>query len=69
MREEPESSIAMAEYVFLALRTVQGMSVQKFNDYFNADFFTYYGDAVAMLIRQKSYCEQLKIKYFLQRSA
>lgn len=48
-REIPERSTAMAEYVFLALRTVQGMSVQKFNDYFNADFFTYYGDAIARL--------------------
>lgn len=49
VRENLEHSKAMAEYVFLALRTVQGMSVQKFNRYFNADFFTYYGDTIAML--------------------
>jgi len=49
VRENLEISKAMAEYVFLALRTVQGMSVQKFNHYFNADFFTYYGDTIAML--------------------
>lgn len=48
-RENPESGTAMAEYVFLALRTVQGMSVQKFNHYFNVDFFTYYEDTVKML--------------------
>ena len=50
VRETPEKSMAMAEYVFLALRTVQGMSVQKFNNYFNADFFNYYRDDIKMLI-------------------
>ena len=49
MREHPENSKAMAEYVFLALRTVDGMSVQDFNHYFDVDFFTYYKDAIKML--------------------
>jgi len=47
--ENLEISSAMAEYVFLALRTVPGMSVREFNDYFNGDFFTYYGETIAML--------------------
>ena len=49
VREKLENSTAMPEYIFLALRTVQGMSVQEFNYYFNTDFFTHYGDTVAML--------------------
>jgi len=49
VREIPEPSLAMAEYVFLALRTVQGLSVQNFNRYFKADFFTYYEEAIRIL--------------------
>lgn len=64
VREFPESSTSMAEYVFLALRTVQGMSVEKFNDYFNADFFTYYGDTIAMLT-DKNLIETTENKIFL----
>jgi len=42
-------SSVMAEYIFLALRTVEGMSVEKFNHYFNEDFATCYGDIIEML--------------------
>ena len=50
VRETPENSIAMAEYVFLALRTVAGLSVENFNHYFNADFSTYYAETIEMLV-------------------
>ena len=49
IRETPERGTAMAEYVFLALRTVQGLSVQAFNQYFNSSFFRQYGEVVIKL--------------------
>lgn len=48
-REVPETSAGMSEYVFLALRTVEGLFIEKFNQYFNVDFFHYYGDVVSEL--------------------
>jgi len=71
VRENLESSAAMAEYVFLALRTVQGMSVQKFNNYFNADFCTYYRETIKMLTNKnlivatenKIYLTEIGMKY------
>lgn len=53
VRETPENATAMAEYIFLALRTVQGLSIQEFNNCFNCDFFQQYGEIVAKLARQK----------------
>lgn len=52
-RETPEIEIAMAEYVFLALRTVEGLSVQGFNAYFSCDFFQQYGRVLSKLVNQK----------------
>lgn len=71
VRETPEKSTAMAEYVFLALRTVEGMSVPKFDRYFSADFFTYYGAVVTMLTgkhlivatENKIFLTQIGMKY------
>lgn len=53
VREIPENGIAMAEYIFLALRTVQGLCVPNFNQYFSLDFFRYYEDIVSMLVDKK----------------
>ena len=50
--EVPETHIAMGEYVFLALRTVDGLWLEKFNEYFQADFFDYYGDVVSTLVEK-----------------
>ena len=52
-RENPEMGIAMAEYIFLALRTVQGLSILEFKDYFSCDFFQQYGKIVSELARKK----------------
>jgi len=48
-RETPDNNIAMAEYIFLVLRTVEGLSIEKFNQYFKTDFFHHYNDKVAAL--------------------
>ena len=53
VRETPEVSVAKAEYIFLALRTVQGLFIQEFKNYFACDFFQEYGEIVAKLARQK----------------
>jgi oxygen-independent coproporphyrinogen-3 oxidase len=53
VRETPEISIAMAEYIFLALRTVQGFSIQEFQNCFTCDFFQQYGEIVTKLAKQK----------------
>ncbi len=52
-RDKPEMGTAMAEYVFLTLRTVQGLSVTAFNQMFHTDFFHHYDDVVATLINKK----------------
>jgi len=51
--ETPERNIAMAEYVFLSLRTVQGLSVQAFDQYFQTDFFTHYREVTRILVEKK----------------
>ncbi len=51
--ETPERNIAMAEYVFLSLRTVQGLSVQAFDQYFQTDFFQHYREVVSELVEKK----------------
>jgi oxygen-independent coproporphyrinogen-3 oxidase len=53
VREIPDAGIAMAEYIFLALRTVQGLSIQEFNNCFSCDFFQQYGKIVTKLAGQK----------------
>ncbi|MBC8014472.1 MAG: radical SAM family heme chaperone HemW [Sporomusaceae bacterium] len=53
MREIPKIGTAMAEYVFLALRTLQGLRVKEFNQYFKDDFFHHYGDVVSELVDKK----------------
>jgi oxygen-independent coproporphyrinogen-3 oxidase len=53
VREHLTIDIAMAEYIFLALRTVQGLSLSKFKEYFNCDFFQRYGKIVSELTKQK----------------
>lgn len=52
-RENPKKEIAMAEYVFLALRTVKGLSVDGFNQYFKADFFSQYQHVLRDLLDKK----------------
>lgn len=53
VRESPEIDTAMAEYIFLALRTVQGLFTQEFKNYFARDFFQQYGEIVEKLAKQK----------------
>jgi len=70
-RERPERSIAMAEYVFLALRTVQGLLLQNFNQYFAVDFFQHYDDVVSSLVakglivvtHEQIYLTEIGMKY------
>ncbi len=52
-RENPSTTIAMAEYIFLALRTVQGLSILDFQEYFNRSFYLEYGEIVSELLRKK----------------
>lgn len=52
-REKTGRDDAMAEYIFLALRTVQGLTVAEFNQYFQADFFACYHPTIQQLLRQK----------------
>ena len=44
--EEYTEEIAMSEFAFLALRTVRGISVEKFRDTFHRDFYEIFGEAV-----------------------
>lgn len=53
IHEKSEIKTGMAEYVFLALRTVEGLSVENFNQYFEVDFFEEYGSIVAKLKDKK----------------
>ena len=43
MRETLTQNESMAEYIFLALRTIQGMELAGFSQYFNTDFFNHFG--------------------------
>lgn len=52
-REIPDVKTGMGEYVFLALRTVEGLFVEKFNAYFASDFFEQYGDVVSELVAKQ----------------
>jgi oxygen-independent coproporphyrinogen-3 oxidase len=52
-KEIRETNVAMAEYVFLALRTVEGLFIQQFNQYFKRDFIEQYGDVVSTLVAKK----------------
>lgn len=52
-REVVAVDVGMAEYVFLALRTVDGLWIEKFNQYFKVDFFEYYRDVVSELVRKR----------------
>lgn len=51
--EKLDKETAMAEFVFLALRTSQGVYVPDFNACFEADFFYQYSGIIAKLRRQK----------------
>jgi len=51
--ETPDRTIAMAEYVFLSLRTVQGLSIEAFDQYFQTDFFKHYREVVSTLLEKK----------------
>lgn len=53
IKETPEIEVAMAEYVFLALRTVEGLEVQEFNAYFSRNFFRQYENILSKLVDQK----------------
>jgi len=69
--ENSETGTAMAEYVFLALRTVQGLSIQAFNQFFQIDFCQHYKDILEMLVSKnlivatvtKIYLTPLGMKY------
>jgi oxygen-independent coproporphyrinogen-3 oxidase len=70
-RQVPESTVAMAEYVFLALRTVEGLWLEKFNQCFKADFFHYYDEVVSSLVekgliiatQERIYLTEIGMKY------
>ncbi|WP_094602909.1 Heme chaperone HemW [Sporomusa silvacetica DSM 10669] len=52
MKEQLTKNESMAEYIFLALRTVEGMGVAAFNQYFATDFFSQFGEVWNNLNRQ-----------------
>ena len=52
MKENLTKYESMAEYIFLALRTVQGMGVDAFNQYFATDFFSHFATVWDNLYRQ-----------------
>ena len=49
--EEYTEEIAMSEFAFLALRTVRGISVEKFQDTFHRDFYEIFGEAVKVMTK------------------
>lgn len=51
--EKLDKETAMAEFVFLALRTSSGLHIPDFNNCFAADFFNQYNKVIAALRRQK----------------
>lgn len=53
MREKLTSREAMAEYIFLALRTTQGMSLAEFHCRFAIDFFSQFGEIFNKLKQQR----------------
>lgn len=52
--EHPSVETAMAEFSFLALRTVRGISIRDFNDKFNTDFFAVYQQRLSRLERMEA---------------
>jgi oxygen-independent coproporphyrinogen-3 oxidase len=48
-REKPTKPVAMAEYIFLALRTSTGLLFEDFQATFSADFLEMFGDMVEKL--------------------
>lgn len=50
--EKPDRQAAMAEFCFLALRTVSGLSVSSFEHYFDCEFFSVYQPVVDRLKRK-----------------
>ncbi len=53
LRENLSTKVAMAEYIFLALRTVQGLSILEFQELFKRGFYLEYGDIVSELLQKK----------------
>lgn len=51
--EKLDKETAMAEFVFLALRTSNGVHIPDFNTCFAADFFSQYNKVITALRRQK----------------
>lgn len=52
-QEIPCIDIAMAEYIFLALRTVRGLSVLDFQDYFGRKFYPEYEKTISELMQKQ----------------
>lgn len=52
--EHPTVETAMAEFSFLALRTVRGISIRDFNETFNNDFFAVYQHRLTRLERMEA---------------
>ncbi|SMC93673.1 radical SAM family heme chaperone HemW [Sporomusa malonica] len=52
MRETLTNDQSMAEYIFLALRTSQGLTVANFSQLFCVDFFRHFGNIFEKLQRQ-----------------
>ncbi|GBG56384.1 coproporphyrinogen III oxidase [Sporomusaceae bacterium FL31] len=52
--EQPTVETAMAEFSFLALRTVRGISIRDFNKKFNNDFFAVYQHRLNRLERMEA---------------
>ncbi|SDF05728.1 radical SAM family heme chaperone HemW [Sporomusa acidovorans] len=53
MKEILTESESMAEFIFLALRTVQGMEFAEYKRLFKTDFFSQFGEVLSKLKRQK----------------
>jgi oxygen-independent coproporphyrinogen-3 oxidase len=52
--EHPSVETAMAEFSFLALRTVRGISIRDFNERFSTDFFAVYKQRLTRLLQMEA---------------
>ncbi|MHC1746461.1 MAG: radical SAM family heme chaperone HemW [Negativicutes bacterium] len=57
VRERIEAGTAMAEYAFLALRTVQGICFADFSHRFQVEFESHYAEQIDHLLHQQLICK------------
>lgn len=51
-KEAVDSLTAMAEFIFLGLRTTRGVNIQQFNDYFGISLLKHYEEVLEQLTKQ-----------------